>query len=313
MNPVKVSIIIPVYCVEKYIERCALSLFNQTFDDIEFIFINDASTDKSIEILQSVIELYPNRNTKLINKRNNEGLPAARKTGVLESVGEYIVHVDSDDWVEPTFVEHMYQRCIEEDADMVYCNVLEEYDDHTEYIAQKTLDKEAYYRSCLRFISKFYVWNRMVKRDIYKDVDFPQYGMNEDYVLVTHLISKCKKVAHLDEYLHHYIRYNENSISYDIKRKRERIVEEILNIKLVYDRILHSDEAENYRFELDNQIVVILWLCLKNRLINAIGKSNLQSLIARFHEIEIHPKFNLSTHLQKLLKAIYCTSIYKIL
>ena len=96
-----VSIVIPVFGVEKYIEKCSRSLFEQDYPDIEFIFVNDHTTDNSIKILESLIKEYPQREKDIyiINKQQNEGLPQARATGLKYCHGSYIIHVDSDDWV----------------------------------------------------------------------------------------------------------------------------------------------------------------------------------------------------------------------
>lgn len=97
----KVSVIIPVYGVEKYIERCVRSLFEQTLDDIEYIFVDDCCLDRSIEILDNVIKEYPNRRTdiKIVHHKENKGLAQARQSGIKVATGEYFVHCDSDDWV----------------------------------------------------------------------------------------------------------------------------------------------------------------------------------------------------------------------
>ena len=131
---VKVSVCIPVYGVEKYIERCARSLFEQTMrDGIEFIFVNDCTPDKSIEILEKVLAEYPHRKkqTQIINHEKNSGLVAARKTGLAHATGEYIIHCDSDDWVELNMYEKMYHAAKAADADMVYCDYVKELPDNT--------------------------------------------------------------------------------------------------------------------------------------------------------------------------------------
>ena len=124
----KVSVIIPIYGVEKYIERCARSLFEQTLDDIEFIFIDDCSPDKSVEILKTILDEYK----QIINTRKwaisiekmpiNSGLPAVRKYGVKMANGEYIVHCDSDDWIDSRMLNKMYQKGKEYNADIVVCD-----------------------------------------------------------------------------------------------------------------------------------------------------------------------------------------------
>lgn len=93
----KVSVIVPIYNVSRFIKRCVESLFNQTLDDVEFIFVNDCTPDDSIDILKKVIADYPDRNTMIINHEVNKGLPAARNTGLKAASGDYIFHCDSDD------------------------------------------------------------------------------------------------------------------------------------------------------------------------------------------------------------------------
>lgn len=104
-----ISVIVPIYGVEKYIERCARSLFEQTYRDVEYIFVNDCTKDNSIFILKRVLHDYPNLNVTIINKKRNEGLPQARKTGILASHGEYVINFDSDDWVDRDCLRFMYE------------------------------------------------------------------------------------------------------------------------------------------------------------------------------------------------------------
>ena len=101
-NIYMVSICIPIYGVEKYIERCAISLFEQTYQNIEYIFVDDCTPDKSVEILKSVIERYPNRKpyVRIIKHKKNRGLGSARNTAVDAAKGEFLMHVDSDDWID---------------------------------------------------------------------------------------------------------------------------------------------------------------------------------------------------------------------
>ena len=123
----KVSVCIPVYGVEKYIERCARSLFEQTMkDDIEFIFVDDCTPDKSIEVLQKVLEEYPNRKdqVKIIHHEVNKGLTGARNTALKYVSGDYIIHCDSDDWVDKDLYATMYKKAAKENADVVCCGII---------------------------------------------------------------------------------------------------------------------------------------------------------------------------------------------
>lgn len=118
----KVSVIVPIYGVEEYIERCARSLFEQTMDDMEFIFVNDCTKDNSMDVLQRVMKDYPNRREqiKIICHTENKGLPQARKTGILVSTGDYIAHCDSDDWMEHDAYQLLYEKAINSESDMVF-------------------------------------------------------------------------------------------------------------------------------------------------------------------------------------------------
>lgn len=130
---IKVSVIIPVYNVEKYIEHCARSLMEQTLMDIEYIFVDDCTPDHSMEILQRVLTDYPERleNIRIIHHTQNSGSAAVRNTGLQIAQGEYIIHCDSDDWVEPDMYKAMYAKAKETDADIVVTDYYYEYANHT--------------------------------------------------------------------------------------------------------------------------------------------------------------------------------------
>ena len=166
----KVSVIIPVYSVEKYIERCARSLFEQTLTDIEYIFVDDCSPDNSINILESVLEVYPNRRSqvKIIRHLENKGLPAARKTGIDNSTGDYIIHCDSDDWVETDMYRLMYDEAKRLDADIVMCGykVTDGQTVFSEYY-HKQIDKTKLISSLLTLHEAWSFWNKMCKRTLY--------------------------------------------------------------------------------------------------------------------------------------------------
>lgn len=123
---VKVSVCVPVYGVESYIERCARSLFSQTMTDgVEFIFVDDASPDGSVTRLRRVIDQYSHLRVKIIHHKRNLGLPAARRTAVEAAVGEYVAHVDSDDYVAPTYISSLLDEATRSGADVVECGYRE--------------------------------------------------------------------------------------------------------------------------------------------------------------------------------------------
>ena len=121
----KVSIVVPVYNVAPYIEQFARSVFEQTLEDIEYVFVDDCSPDSSMDILLSVLEEYPHRKqkVKIVRHEKNMGIAVTRKDGYMKSTGEYMIYVDSDDYLEPRMLELMYAKAKEHDADMIVCDI----------------------------------------------------------------------------------------------------------------------------------------------------------------------------------------------
>lgn len=212
----KVSVILPIYGVENYIERCARSLFEQTLLEVEYIFVNDATLDKSIEILQSVLKEYPNRSgqVKVLIHEKNKGLPAARNTGLAVACGEYIYHCDSDDYLEVDMLEQLYEDAVKKKADIVWCDWFltfeksERYMKQPEYVA--SLDA---LKAMLSGVMKFNVWNKLTKRSLYVDnkIIFPDgYGMGEDMTMMM-LFVHAKKVSYIPKAFYHYVKFNAHS------------------------------------------------------------------------------------------------------
>lgn len=206
----KVSVVVPVYGVEKYIERCARSLFEQTLDDIEYLFIDDCTPDKSVEILKQVMEDYPQRKNKVVIHRmeQNLGIAKVRESGMRSATGEYVIHCDSDDWVHPEMYERLYHYAVTGDYDMVWCDYYRSDGKHNEYIPQKS-DTQAVNLvgnmlagSRSRLIGS--VCNRLYKRRLQTGIIYPKANMNEDLVIVTQLTLACKKIGHLSQALYYY-------------------------------------------------------------------------------------------------------------
>lgn len=215
----KVSVIVPVYGVEKYIERCARSLFEQTLDDIEYLFIDDCTPDRSIEILKNVLEEYPNRKSQVIIHRmeQNGGQAAVRKWGMLNATGDYVIHCDSDDWVDTDMYRTMYEKAKEDNADIVVCDYcqtdgLKKSNYFTSF--ETDLHKEDILRVFLREKYAWSVWNKLVRRTIYtcKDYMFPLGNMGEDMVLTIQCLLYSERISYIPRAYYYYY-YNENSIT----------------------------------------------------------------------------------------------------
>ena len=196
----KVSVIIPIYKVEAFIERCAATLMEQTLPEVEYIFVDDATPDNSIVVLEEVIARYPHRKdqVRIVRHAENKGLPAARNTGLALATGEYIFHCDSDDYVELAMLEEMYNTAKERDADIVWCDWYLTFAKNERYMKQPSYETplEAL-KAMLSGAMKYNVWNKLVKRSLYVDnnIQLPAgYGMGEDMTMMM-LFANAQKVA----------------------------------------------------------------------------------------------------------------------
>lgn len=209
----KVSVVIPIYGVEKYIERCAVSLFGQTLDDMEFIFVDDCTKDNSISILENVIARYPKRigQVRIIHHPHNKGISRARETGINVANGEYIGHCDSDDWVEKDMYLTMYTKAKQEKLDFVKCYYC--CTDGKEKRVQEVFcrsGKSITNKDAIRYLlsNKQWnaVWNTLVKKDIYtkKHIQFTDSAMMEDFLLSSQLLSYSRCIGVIKEPFYNY-------------------------------------------------------------------------------------------------------------
>lgn len=243
----KVSVIVPIYNVEKYIERCVRSLMEQTLDDIEYIFINDATPDGSMEVLNRVINEYPERlpMIKIINNEKNEGSASTRKTGMKVATGKYQIHCDSDDWVELNMYEIMYNKAIENKSDIVVCDFINEYHDHNSietFVDINNLKEEA-----LKASGKYWwsVWNRLVRTEIIKiNSIYPIDGVNytEDLNTMMRIYYYSESINHIHKPLYHYDRTNEGSIVH--KDKYTNIPQHAKSLEFLYHYFLSLPNTE---------------------------------------------------------------------
>lgn len=213
----KISVVIPVFGVEKYIERCARSLFEQTLDDVEYIFVDDKTNDASIEILERVIEDYPRRTQqiKIIRHYKNRGLPQARKTGVMHATGDYVIHCDSDDWVDCDMLRLMYEKAVINNADVVFCGyVVHDGEKELRVMDEKLgVSKEEVINQMMLQQTHWVLWNKLFKRSVYNNpIAYPTQNMGEDMALCLQLLYYCRTIYSIDRPLYYYF-YNRQSIS----------------------------------------------------------------------------------------------------
>ncbi|MFI3278469.1 MAG: glycosyltransferase family 2 protein [Rikenellaceae bacterium] len=208
-----ISVIVPVYNVENYIERCLRSLFEQTkTNGVEFILVNDCTPDGSMAVARRIIAEYPHLSVRIIEHPKNRHVAATRQTGIDAAIGEYTIQIDSDDWCEPTMLEDMYTKALEEDLDIVSCDYNERRgdvhqntlgDDKVERI-EKMLTGNIHGSLCMRLIKKELYTKNSIKIDL---------GVNilEDLLCVIQLYYFTDKISHIPYPYYQYM-YNPTSI-----------------------------------------------------------------------------------------------------
>lgn len=214
----KLSVIVPIFRVAPFIERCVRSLFEQTLQEVEYLFVDDASPDRSIEILHRTLTDYPNRQqqVRILTHEVNKGLPAARNTGLAVATGEYIFHCDSDDFVEPNLLEALYEKAKAVDADVVWCDFWLSFEQNERYmkVREYATPAEAL-RGMLVGAMKYNVWNKLVRRSLYTEqtIRFPDgHSMGEDMTMIR-LMACAERVAYVPEALYHYVRLNMSALT----------------------------------------------------------------------------------------------------
>lgn len=221
----KISVIIPVYNSEKTIEKTLRSLFTQTMlHGVEFILVNDNTPDQSMRIVQELMsEFGDSIKVYVFNHVMNRGSAAARQTGLDNANGEYIIHIDSDDWCEPTMLADLYQCAIESKADIVVCDFFVNFSCKQIYSSQQIGNNNM--ESIIKLLGGTLhgsLCNKLVKRELYvnnKICLIEGRNMWEDLTTSVKLFASAKVIVHLKQAYLHYMRISENSYTSNVSKK----------------------------------------------------------------------------------------------
>lgn len=219
MVEVNVSIIVPLYKVRDYIGKCCDSLFSQTLNGIEYIFVDDATPDDSLKILQMKIEQYPDiaSKAKIFRHSQNMGVAEARNTGLNNAQGKYIAFVDADDWIEPDMFFRLYEMAMSKDLDIVGCDWYLEYSQSKRILRQPDNDSvDVAFRAMLRGELRWYLWAFMIKRTLIlkNQLCFTKgYNIGEDMAFLLKSFSVADSYGHISIPLYHHTMYNVNSLT----------------------------------------------------------------------------------------------------
>ena len=221
----KVSILIPVYGVERYIEACVRSLMEQTYEDIEFIFVNDCTPDESISLLQQTVNQYPDRlhQVRIIEHPVNKGLGAARQSALLAATGDAVLIVDSDDYISPLAVELLVKKMDDEHADIVdggFAKVTN--GEITQHITPPHISTSSYLKRIMcQNIESHHIWGRLIVRSLFID-----YGIHfhegidycEDFSVLPLLLINGTR-SWIDDSIYFYRDDNPDSYTNNISTK----------------------------------------------------------------------------------------------
>lgn len=289
MEP-KISVIIPIYNVENYLEKCIESVINQTYKNLEIILVNDGSTDGCKEICDRY--KASDKRIKVIHKKNG-GISDARNWGIDNATGDYIAFLDSDDWIDLGLYENLYNNIIKEKCDISMCNYKRTYDNKSNL---KHSDKKVIYTNH-EILKELYtdkqilivvVWNKLFKKELFNSFRFPVGKIHEDEYLIPSVLYKANKIVYLEKELIYYritpnsimnSKFNENRLFYlDILDMRNTFYEDNKLWKL---RKLNSycqiDVLMDYYFRIkriESNNKNKLLFKIKIYLLNVIKKSN---------------------------------------
>ena len=278
----KVSILVSFFNVEDYIEKCARSLFAQSYDNLEYVFIDDCSQDHSVSVLMNVAQDFPDRKgqIKLIHSVSNQGVAASRNIAIENSTGEFICFVDADDWLELNAVEQFVQKQQLMDADIVYGNALmHTLEGVTELKEREYQDNHEMMLCYSRFTPGYtmVIWRRLIRASLFHDYGVKEIdGLNysEDKHILTKLAYYATRVCHLDAIVYHYNRMNVHSmvgVSSRIAFPLTIHLQEIGNMRAVVAFFQDNNEKEYYS-ESNRALLRFLRRCMDEALAASSSK-----------------------------------------
>lgn len=312
-----ISLICPVYKAESYLRRCIDSVLSQTYSDWELILVDDGSPDQSGDICDS----YASKDNRIrVIHKLNGGVSSARQTGTDAAHGEYTIHIDPDDWVEPTMLEELVYKAHEANADIVICDYFEDSKDGSKVIRQQpsSLRPNSVFRELFQHLHGS-CCNKLIRRSCYNDYDisFPQgYTLLEDLYVVAMICTHDVKIAYLSKAFYHYIQ--DENVNSMVRKPTKNSVSSIIKFcdafQPIWERYQMQDASYNYRYHAKD--------FAKNS-----GKYSKKQIREIFPEINGRLKENalshwrsepwkmellISMYLPKIFAKIYCSLVYKL-
>ncbi len=270
----KISILVPVYGVEDYIERCSRSLFEQTYLDMEFVFVDDFTPDKSLDILKYVMKDYPEREhcVKIISHDRNKGLAAARNTCLDNASGEFVCFVDSDDWLEKDAIQTLVKKQVETKADLVFGSRCEHRSDGVVEIRYPNVEKSQ--RVALNLDGDYMpLTGAIIRLSLFEEHAIrciEGFNMAEDVRLICLLSYFADIMLSCDNLTYHYDKNNPNSVMHEAQDKNKVLKNTYKNLqnKLSILDFFSDKEKQFYEKAVEmtvRQLKIVLKQALKRR------------------------------------------------
>jgi len=241
MSEPLISVIVPVYDMEKYLDECVVSILGQTYSNFELVLVDDGSKDSS----GAMIDAWGKKDDRVIAiHKPNGGISSARNRGIDIAKGEYLVFVDSDDYVAPEYLEVLLQTAKDANADMAMCGMYALFQD--ECCRASSMPMETQIFTSQKYMERFYintgffsvVWNKIYKKKLFDTVRFSEGRINEDTIITPQLVAQTNKVAYIAEPLYFY-RQRKGSIMHFEKKEQG-----ILNLLHIYEELIQQHEQK---------------------------------------------------------------------
>ena len=281
MNNPQISVIVPVYGAEKYLKRCLDSLRNQTLYDFEIILVDDGSKDNSGVICDE----YAVKDSRIkVFHKENGGVASARQCGLDNAVGEYVIHVDPDDWVESTMLEEMLEKAIQESSDMVICDFVKNRKSDAVYVSQKPKSLNPQCVMCELFQNLHGAcWNKLIRRSLFNDfnISFPSNLIVwEDLFVCINLTMHNIRISYLPKAFYHYDCFvNENSI---VNELSDRKLKSMLFFIDYFNSILDFDKSLLNRSKIDVKRLAFMMPGIKKKDFTMVCSDANDLFITRF-------------------------------
>lgn len=246
---IRVSILMPIFKVEQYLEKALDSVFTQTYQNIDFVFVNDCSPDNSFQVLKNTIDKHgiDESRYKIIIHEKNEGIAKSRADCLMNAEGEYVLFVDSDDWIEPEMVETMLDATDNGQIDIVGSDIKSD-----DINGKSKYHHENYAKTChgnlircLNYDINTVLWKLLIRKDLFNNFSISPIDIGEDYIISIKLYYYAMNFCSIDKAYYHYVQYNENRLSF----KRLKSINDHIKCVCEIEKFLRDEGVYNCKIE----------------------------------------------------------------